>query len=202
MTDEPSRESLRSGEKAWVRSLILRFTEAVALHGLPEVRVGVSSAQKLAYTCEVHEYKGDASHAPRMDRYETDLLFFDTLSDDRWIPRVVVEFKLGDINTHDALTYSAKAATHKHVHPYLRYGILIGRYGSRAIPARLVKHGTYFDFMATWRASEPDPNEWENFGGLIAAEITASRAMQQLLENNRGLGRKQYRILHRPLVLK
>ncbi len=30
----------------------------------------------------------------------------------------------GSITTHDVITYSHKAATHRQVHPYLRYGIL------------------------------------------------------------------------------
>jgi hypothetical protein len=51
--------------------------------------------------------------------YQTDLLISERLDDgEDWTPRVVVEFKLGSVTTHDALTYSAKAATHKNVHPY------------------------------------------------------------------------------------
>ena len=46
---------------------------------------------------------------------------------------------MGGVTTHDALTYSTKAATHKHVHPYLRYGFLAG--GIQTIPGRLIKHG-------------------------------------------------------------
>ncbi len=45
---------------------------------------------------------------------------------DRWKPRVVVEAKLGKVTTNDAITYSQKASTHRAVHPYLRYGIMLG----------------------------------------------------------------------------
>jgi hypothetical protein len=63
----------------------------------------------------------------------------------QWVPRVVVEFKLGSVTTHDALTYLAKAATHKNVHPYLRYGIIIGGLDG-PVPKRLVRHGHSFVF--------------------------------------------------------
>jgi hypothetical protein len=40
--------------------------------------------------------------------------------------RVIVEGKTKGATTHDALTYSDNAATHTRVHPYLRYGMLVG----------------------------------------------------------------------------
>jgi hypothetical protein len=108
----------------------------------------------------------------------------------------------GRITTHDALTYSSKAATHKHVHPYLRYGILAGEREHYAIPGRLVKHGAYFDFMVAWSAAKPTNREWLAFTVLLADEVKAARTMQELLKTNRLLRRKKYHILHRPLVLK
>ncbi|HXN85748.1 MAG TPA: hypothetical protein VN867_06730, partial [Candidatus Binataceae bacterium] len=45
------------------------------------------------------------------------------------VPLVVVELKCGSnsgYTTHDVLTYSAKAARHKELYPYLRYGMAIG----------------------------------------------------------------------------
>jgi len=134
--------------------------------------------------------------------YETDLLIFDIRKNGHWIPRVIVEGKLRGVTTHDALTYSAKAATHKHVHPYLRYGILLGEREHYAIPVRLVKHGTYFDFMIAWRAAEPKKNEWQAFTMLLGDEINASRAMLELLKTNRLSSRKKYHIFHKPLLFK
>jgi len=56
--------------------------------------------------------------------HETDLLVVENLDEVKWTPRVVIEAKgNGAINTHDAITYSHKAATHRQVHPYLRYGL-------------------------------------------------------------------------------
>lgn len=50
-------------------------------------------------------------------KYETDIPVFDRFAEGSWIPRVVIECKLKDITTHDAITYGAKAATHRAVHP-------------------------------------------------------------------------------------
>ena len=112
----------------------------------------------------------------------------------------MIECKRGSLTTHDALTYSAKAATHKHVHPYLRYGILIGDWGGLALPARLARHGAYFDFMAVLEETEPNAAEWTELGGLLRQEVVASRQLQALL-SDRGGSRPLYRLLHRPLVL-
>jgi hypothetical protein len=130
------------------------------------------------------------------------LLIFDILKEGHWIPRVVVEGKLKSITTHDALTYSAKAATHKHVHPYLRYGILLGDRDDYAVPVRLVKHGAYFDFMIAWRRAKPSEPEWTAFTKLLGEEINASRAMLDLLSTGRSRSRTKYHVLHRPMVLK
>src|SRR5205823_863741 len=108
----------------------------------------------------------------------------------------------GSVSTHDALTYSSKAATHKQVHPYLRYGFLAGEREHYAIPGRLVKHGAYFDFMVTWCASKPTKAESKAFCRLIIDEVKASRRLQDLLTTNRSAKRQKYHVLHRPLVLK
>ena len=96
-------------------------------------------------------YRNVAPVEPILSVYQTDILIVEELPGDRSLPRVVIEVKLS-VTTHDALTYSAKAATHKQGHPYLRYGILIAKL--RSVPRRLIWHGSNFDFMATWRAEE------------------------------------------------
>lgn len=134
-------------ERQWVRSLVPRIQKALDASNTSKASVEVRDGKKLAYTCEINEYAEDNSSQPVSARYETDLLIYDSSKTGNWVPRVVVEFKMGGVTTHDALTYSTKASTHKHVHPYLRYGFLAGR--SHAIPGRLIRHGAYFDFMAS-----------------------------------------------------
>src|SRR4051794_17779487 len=95
----------------------------------------------------------------------------------------------------DALTYSGKAATHKHVHPYLRYGILVGSYGGAVLPSRLVRHAAYFDFMGVWRDADPSDGEWRTFLDVISAEVVAWRELHRLLAGPR----KVFHMLHRRL---
>ena len=189
-------------EKMWVNGLVPRLASELDGFEPSEIKIAVSDGSKLAYSYVIHEYDKAGTGKPIFSKYETDLLVCDTFADGRWIPRVVVECKRGRISTHDALTYSSKAATHKQVHPYVRYGFLAGERGHYAIPVRLVKHGAYFDFLATWSAADPTQTEWREFCRIMKEEINASRAMQELLKTHRSSARKKYSILHRPLVLK
>src|SRR6266536_4083164 len=179
-------------EKGWVRSLAVRLARNLEKLQSPGIKAAVFDGRKLAYSCEIPNYRKDGSFAPVTSSYETDLLICDSQNDGSWTPRVIVECKIGgSVNTHDALTYSTKAATHKHVHPYLRYGFLAGEREHYAIPVRLVKHGAHFDFMATWRAARPTKAEWSDFCALVVEEIKASRAMQDLLRTHRSAKRKK-----------
>jgi meiotically up-regulated gene 157 (Mug157) protein len=182
-------------ERTWVASLVSDLKTRVKPGTL------IDAGRKLSYGAEVHEYTGAKASEHRSVSYETDILIVEDLGDARWIPRVVVECKLGAITTHDALTYSAKAATHKHVHPYVRYGILIGGVGASAIPGRLVRHGAHFDFMATWAGKVPTSRERAELLRVISNEFDASRTLQNLLESSRSSKRRKYTLLHRPLLL-
>ena len=133
--------------------------------------------------------------------YETDILIYEKHHSGRWFPRVVIECKLAAVTTHDALTYSAKALTHKNVHPYLRYGILLGDWGHSPIPPRLVRHGTHFDFMATWFSKDANPSEWTQLVEVLQEEIGASRILQEML-SSRKRAKARHSILHRPLKLR
>lgn len=155
---------------------------------------------KLAYAHEIEHYDRSDHPTSRTAWYETDLLVYDEKADGSWTPRVVIECKLGSITTHDALTYSSKAATHKHVHPYLRYGILVGGWEGGALPARLVRHGAYFDFMAVFNGTALTSTERDVLGDILRDEVAASRALQRIL-SDRSAGRPKYRVVHRPLRL-
>ena len=186
-------------ERTWIHGFVSRLARVLARRALPHGQIEVIDGFRLPYTAEVHAYPKSGSPQVRTSRYQTDLVVFDILGDGTRIPRVVVEGKLGSVSSHDGITYSAKAATHKHVHPYLRYGILIGKHN--AIPARLVRHGAHFDFMATWAKARATRTEWRRFCLLISDELDASRALQALLATNRSKVRRKYTLLHRPLKL-
>ena len=143
--------------------------------------------------------KGPDKEGTSVSRYETDLLVYDALDQDVWIPRVVIECKLEGVTTHDAITYSRKASTHKQVHPYLRYGILIGSWGKGQFPARLFRHGEHFDFMAIWAGVEPTDAEWQDFTAVLSDEIKSSRKIHEILTSNRSPVKTRYTPVHRPL---
>lgn len=181
-------------EREWVRGFTKKLD--VALRTMRGAEVRAIDGKRLAYACEVHEYSADDTPDVRTSKYETDILIADHHPDGSWIPRVVVECKLKRIGTHDALTYSAKAATHRAVHPYLRYGFLAGKRTDFAIPPRLVRHGANFDFMLTWKGTTATSQEWKIFVAAIKREVKTSRNMQHLLEENYQNDRMKYSQIH------
>jgi hypothetical protein len=154
---------------------------------------------RLPYTREVLSYRGTRPERETDMRYETDLLVVEQVNGE-WTPRVVVEAKLGSVTTHDAITYSQKAATHKHVHPYLRYGIILGGRRHHPLPGRLFRHGAHFDFMLSWTGLTASADEFEQFRSLLLEEVAASRLLQDLMFNTRGRTRLHYSMLRRPVI--
>ena len=189
-----------ASEKEWVRLLQPRLAEALIGCRDGEWVVRVETGKRLTYAFEILQYNGDETHRTHISGYETDLLIYDIRENGDWVPRVVVECKSGGVTTHDALTYSTKAATHKQVHPYLRYGVLVGDFDT-ALPGRLIRHGAFFDFMMVWPSQEPKPLEWNDLLEVLKEEIGASRQLQSVLTESRQRGRKRFQLLHRPLKL-
>ena len=60
--------------------------------------------------------------------FNVDLFIGERTKDNHIIPRIVIEAKYKDINTHDPITYSHKAELHKNLYPGLRYGLMVGNY--------------------------------------------------------------------------
>lgn len=191
-----------SNEREWVAALVQRLDKSIQTVSTPKARVSVVDGKRLPYVHEVLRYTKSEPVETSRSSYETDLLVFDDLGEDSWTPRVIIECKLGSVTTHDAITYSAKAATHKQVHPYLRYGILIGHRKDFAIPGRLFRHGAYFDFMATWKGDEASKAEWDDLIGVLIDEVIASRLIGELVTTSRLSNRRKYTLVHRPLKFK
>ncbi|HEY7243820.1 MAG TPA: hypothetical protein VH678_08050 [Xanthobacteraceae bacterium] len=105
--------------------------------------------------------------------FQTDLCVFEGKSDDVVIPRVVLEFKTR-ITTHDVLTCSAKSRKHKHVYPYLRYGLVV----SDDVVVLFV-HNESLDFFIALGNAKPMELP-ELFSCLITAEVQASRTLERI----------------------
>lgn len=189
-----------AGEKAWAKRLAARLQRDLAsTRGGKGDRVTVEPARRLLYAHGVMRYDGPnslVSSQPFQAGYETDVLIADVGLDGSWTPRVVVETKLGQISTHDALTYSTKAWTHRHVHPYLRYGVLVGGLGG-PLPLRLLRHGAHFDFMLVWPRKQPAEGEMRQFVRMLKHEIRASRRIGAFLGERSPREREQLRMIHR-----
>tara|TARA_R110002072_G_scaffold171004_2_gene324724 strand:- start:174 stop:647 length:474 start_codon:yes stop_codon:yes gene_type:complete len=155
---------------------------------------------RLMYANEIREYSSGDPVYNEMT-YQTDILVYEEVGGAIHKPRVVIETKVESITTHDAITYSQKAATHKAVHPYLRYGIFLGKRDHYPLPGRLFRHGAQFDFMLSWSGYESSKEEWKALVGIIEAEVTASRNLEEMIFNSRSKQRKSYTILHKPLYV-
>jgi hypothetical protein len=184
-------------EVQWMDSVCGRVNQALERQ-YPTGQIKASTRKRLPYRFEISSYnKQDKPNPALPTSYQTDLLIFETNPDESWTPRVVIEGKLGSVTTHDALTYSAKAATHIQVHPYLRYGILIGTLAS--VPLRLFRHGAHFDLMVAWTADQPTLDEQHSFEKLMIEEVQASQLLQKFVESGRSS--EKFRVVRRKLSL-
>jgi hypothetical protein len=193
---------MAANEKEWVQYLQDRLSAELQVRDDAGWTLRVGTGKKLTYAHEILRYSKEAEDEINRTRYETDLLLYDDRENGDWIPRLVIECKTGGVTTHDALTYSTKAQTHKHVHPYLRYGILVSNLRKAAIPGRLIRHGAYFDFMMVWANRTPTDDEWVNLIGVLRDELTASRILLELLTQSRLGKRTRFQSMHRRLDLK
>ncbi len=185
-------------EKSWSNSIVGKIQKAIDQY---EANLVVKSGQRLPYAYEILKYAGQEPEVTKTV-YETDLLIYEQWPDQAWKPRLIIEVKINSVNTHDAITYSQKASAHKTVHPYLRYGILLGNRKHYALPGRLFRHGAYFDFMLSWKKFNPSPDEFKDLIDLIRSEIKTSRNLEEIIFDSRNQNRKRYTFLHRPLKLK
>ena len=187
-------------EKDLVCSMVKTIRE-----GVQGTNLVIKPRQRLPYASQVRSYadpelKGKVEETKRS--YETDFLVSEEKGPKEWTPRMVIEAKISEVTTHDVITYSQKAAAHKIVHPYLRYGILVGNRKKRSLPGLLFQHGSHFDFMVSWEAFEPSEKERQELIDLVRAEVEISRTLEKLFFDSLKKDFGPYRFLHRSLLLK
>lgn len=184
-------------EIEWVEEIATALKEQRWLY---KNNLSVYTQLKLAYSSEIVSYGADSN--PESNCFATDLAIVENFGDESWKPRVVVEAKLGRITTHDAITYSQKAAYHRFVHPYLRYGIMLGNRVHYPLPGRLYRHGAQFDFMISFEGLEPTESENTRFAKLLREEVEASKNLERILYESRKRDRDCFTLLHRKLIVK
>lgn len=155
---------------------------------------------KVPYAKEIVSYDLHFEpHEKSVSRFETDLIVYEKT--DVIKPRIIIESKINSVTTHDAITYSHKAQTHKNVTPYIRYGIMLGNRKNRSLPGRLYRHGTNFDFMISFKEFELTNEEKHVFFELIKKEISFSEKIEEMIYLSRSRNRKQYYLLQKDLRL-
>lgn len=184
-------------EKEWVQSIIPAIEKVLQKK---DKQLFIKEAFKLLYAYEVKSYIGDEPEEKNNTKFkfETDILIGEQNENGTWIPRVIIEAKLESVTTHDAITYSQKAMAHKNVHPYLRYGIIIGKIPN--IPGRLIRHGQNFDFMLAVEDYKPNPERLRAIVELLWNEVEASRRIENMIYDSRSKSKAELMVLHRPLV--
>lgn len=171
---------------------------------LQECNIGqnifIETLRKVPYAKEILSY--DLNFEANDNRsmvFETDLLIYEKT--DVIKPRVIIESKIEKVTTHDAITYSNKAQSHKYVTPYIRYGIMLGNRGDYPLPGRLFRHGANFDFMISFKKYELSQEEKNAFIELIKKEIDYSKKVEEMIYESRKIDRKRYFILEKELRL-
>jgi hypothetical protein len=113
--------------------------------------------------------------------FQTDISVFERLDKNTRIPRVVMEFK-AEVSTHDLLTYNAKAALHKQIYPYLRYGMVAAR--ETKVPGKAFVHGGSLDFFVAAGAFTKS-GVHEAIAGLLKKEVATSRLLEAITFESR-----------------
>lgn len=189
-------------EKDWVESIKELLKQALSSE------FKISTQDELPYAWEIWAYvktgKGfsPAKGYEKSQPYETDLLIYEEIKE-QIKPRIIIEAKISNPTTHDAITYSHKAAQHKAVMPYLRYGMMVGLMRQHyPLPGRLFRHGINFDFMIGFKEAELTPTEKDSLIELINSEWHASEQIEEMLSESRNRKRKRYFMLQNALCLK
>lgn len=180
------------------------WVELVANAMRPELVVSghsfkIRTQAKIPYGYEIRAYRKEPETEEIL--FATDFLVVEEHPDGSWKPRVVAEAKVGSVTTHDAITYSHKAANHKSVFPYLRYGIMLGNRQHYPLPGRLYRHGTQFDFMISFKEYELSLRELEAFRDVLLEEVRASQALENMIYQSRRKDRNHHTLFHRRLAV-
>ena len=184
-------------EREWVDEILAPEIQKAAKACNRNLAVAVG--RRLPYAYQVGSYTAqEPKGKPESKSYETDVLVYEG-KDQAWTPRLIIEAKTS-ISTHDAITYSQKAAEQKSVHPYLRYGMLLGN--RERLPGRLLWHGTHFDFMVAWKDYEPSENERKELIDLVREEVKSSKKLEEIFFDSQKKDFEPYRYLRRSLILK
>ena len=185
-------------ENDWTKSIC----ELLQKQDLGE-NIYIDVLKKIPYAFEISSFNDEweiDKNSFSETSFETDMVVYEKLNN-KIVPRVIIESKVGTVTTHDAITYSHKAMYHKNVIPYVRYGIMLGARETYPLPGRLFRHGTNFDFLFSFVDYLPSDKEINAFIEMVKKEITYSRQFEEILSNSRSRNRKRYFMLQKEFHL-
>lgn len=152
--------------------------------------------------CNTEEFQPLVVNGNKDYYFQTDLIICDSLEKNKNLedkdivdfgtPRVVIEIKNENFNSHDVITYAEKAKRHKILCPHLQYGFLVINNGSE-IPTRLINHGINYDFV--YMLYEIESNIDNLFKNIIVPAIENSKNIEKLLSNikeNKCINKEQW----------
>lgn len=162
------------------KQIAARVKDALERHVAPDYAVHVGKS--ILYKIEVDAF-GKVNPAsidsPTRGQYafQTDILIEKR---GEAIPLVVIELKYGSFTSHDVITYSAKAARHKEIYPYLRYGFVV--VGLETLSRKFLTHNAGFDFAMS--LSDVGSNE-AALAALVQKQIASAECLVTLLRSSR-----------------
>lgn len=181
-----------SEEDIWTRQVLCPKIE-----GMLDDKHFVKCGQVLLYDVNIKSYKISQDkveanfYSTECKRgkggYQTDLLINEKISDDEFVPMLVVESKLGGITSHDIMTYNTKAKAHKNLHKHLMYGVVIAgcKKGGATLQKFLNHSCENFDFVFCFKDLQPSVEEWSEFQDLITQKLTQSKKKYNLLASDK-----------------
>ncbi len=179
-------------EKEWAQYVAQKLDAE-----LPNYHVAVG--KKLIVANEIVQYNEEQPLISEVE-YDADILIYESHGNDSFIPRVIIDTRISNVSTDEAIACRQKIQVYKNVHQYLRYGIFIGNRKTHPLPGRLLRHGEHFDFMLYWQDFKPLGYEWETLVKIVRSEIYASKQLEEMLLNNRHRDKAKYFAIHKQLI--
>jgi len=101
------------------------------------------------------------------------------------IPRVAIEVKIKSYTTHDIITYSEKAGTHKNLFPHLQYGFLCLESTNEKLSSRYHLHNKIFDFGHIVPVGQDTDHFIQKYVKELESMIKESREIEKNIFNKK-----------------
>lgn len=157
----------------------------------------ITCLERVPYRANIVGFDDNRKEIIEYMKYQTDLLIKEIVNNNS-IPRLIIESKFGGITSHDAITYSNKAQSHKEIYNGLRYGIIIAKVNK--VPTRLIQHGNNFDFMFSFSSENPNSKEWNLFVEIIKKNLKIAKIYDEVMNERRKKNNSNFNCIERDCI--